>query len=212
MKQKILELLKTKFNGVQDAILSRIADKLAKTATTEEAATTAVEGVTFQQVLESYGDSRATEATDTAVKNYEKKHNLKDGKKVEETKPETETKPNEDVPAWAIALQNSVKALADRQDANDKATLATARKAQLSKVLEKLPENLRKVYERIGFDSLSDEDFKTQLEEITTEVDDIASSMKQRGVVFKPAGSGQDTTKNQISDDVAKSVVDKIGI
>ena len=78
MRKEILDALKAKFTGVSDAILGRIADKLAKTATTAEQVATAVEGVTFQQVLESYGDSRATEAQQTAVSNYEKKHGLKD--------------------------------------------------------------------------------------------------------------------------------------
>ena len=82
MRKEILDALKAKFTGVSDAILGRIADKLAKTATTAEQVATAVEGVTFQQVLESYGDSRATEAQQTAVSNYEKKHGLKDGKQV----------------------------------------------------------------------------------------------------------------------------------
>ena len=57
MRKEILDALKAKFTGVSDAILGRIADKLAKPATTAEQVATAVEGVTFQQVLESYGDS-----------------------------------------------------------------------------------------------------------------------------------------------------------
>lgn len=67
MRKEILDALKAKFPGVSESILGRIADKLAKTASTQEQVTTAVEGVTFQQVLESYGDSRATEAQQTAV-------------------------------------------------------------------------------------------------------------------------------------------------
>lgn len=52
MRKEILDALKAKFTGVSDAILGRIADKLAKTATTAEQVATAVEGVTFQQALE----------------------------------------------------------------------------------------------------------------------------------------------------------------
>ena len=77
MKKELLEALKAKFVGVSDSILSRIADKLSKTATTAEQVKTAVEGVTIQQVIESYGDSRATEASNTArenaVKDYERR-------------------------------------------------------------------------------------------------------------------------------------------
>lgn len=88
MKQQILTALKAKFVGVSDAILDRVATKLAQTVTTAEQVQTAVDGVTFQQVLESYGDSRATQATQTAVHNYETKYGLKDGVKV--TPPETQ--------------------------------------------------------------------------------------------------------------------------
>ena len=51
MRKEILDALKAKFTGVSDAILGRIADKLAKTATTAEQVATAVEGVTFQQAV-----------------------------------------------------------------------------------------------------------------------------------------------------------------
>lgn len=82
-KEEILALLKAKFMGVSDAILSRVAEKLAKTATEETNLDELVEGVTFQSVIDSYGDARATEATNSAVSNYEKKHGLKDGKAIE---------------------------------------------------------------------------------------------------------------------------------
>ena len=85
MRKEILEALTAKFEGVSASILGRIADKLAKTATTPEQVKTAVEGMTLQQVIESYGDSRATEASNTArenaVKDYESRYGLKDGAK-----------------------------------------------------------------------------------------------------------------------------------
>ena len=76
MKEKILSALKTKFQGVSADILDRIATMLAKTATTEEQVTTAVEGVTDELInmIEGYGDSRATGAQKTAVLNYERKY------------------------------------------------------------------------------------------------------------------------------------------
>ena len=83
MKAKVLAALKPKFEGVQDAILGRVADKLVSSGKVakEEDVATAVAGVTFQSILVNYGDSRADEAEKTAVRNYEKKHNLTDGKK-----------------------------------------------------------------------------------------------------------------------------------
>lgn len=84
MRKQILDALKAKFQGVSESILNRIADKLCKTVTTAEQVQTAVDGVTIQQVIESYADSRATEASQTAVHTYEQKYGLKDGAKVEQ--------------------------------------------------------------------------------------------------------------------------------
>ena len=64
MRKELFEALKAKFPGVNANVLNRIADKLAKTVTTAEQVTTAVAGVTQEiiDIIESYGDSRATEA------------------------------------------------------------------------------------------------------------------------------------------------------
>ena len=87
MKQKLFDALKAKFPGVNANVLNRIAEKLAKTVTTDEQVTTAVAGVTqeFIEIIESYGDSRATEAQQTAVHTYETKYGLKDGQKIDAT-------------------------------------------------------------------------------------------------------------------------------
>ena len=124
-RQQILEALKAKFQGVSADILNRIALKLSKTVTSAEQVATAVEGVTLQSVIEGYGDSRATESAQTAVRNYETQHNLKDGKPIETTPP-TGGQPSgapssnppaggaETVPAWAQTLLDSNKTLSDR--------------------------------------------------------------------------------------------------
>lgn len=76
MRKAILDALKAKFQGVSESVLNRIADKLCKTVTTAEQVQTAVDGVTIQQVIEGYADSRVTEASQTAVHNYEQKYGL----------------------------------------------------------------------------------------------------------------------------------------
>ena len=53
MRQKILDALKLRFEGVSDAVLGRLADRLAKTVTAEEGVQPSVDGITFQQVIES---------------------------------------------------------------------------------------------------------------------------------------------------------------
>jgi hypothetical protein len=136
---------------------------LAKTVTTEEQVATAVEGVTEEliNVIEGYGDSRATGAQKTAVLNYERKHGLKDGVKVEkeDIKPETSTTPaggGEQTPAWAQALIDSNKQLTERLNKMEGERTTESRKAALKGIIDRLPENQRKGYQRISVDTLLD--------------------------------------------------------
>lgn len=222
MHTQILAALKAKFVGVSDAILNRIANRLAQTVTTAEQVATAVEGVTIQSLLESYGDSRATEAQQTAVRNYEAKYGLKDGEKtipsggapiqVQQpvvapvTNPVNQTQPQggaKQIPAWAQALVESNKALTDRLAKMEGDRTTATRKTQLQSVVSKLPEALRKPYERISVDGLTDEQFNTLVSEVTTEVDGLASTLTQKGAVFgsptAPTGGGnsQELTEAQ---------------
>lgn len=203
MRKEILDALKAKFTGVSDAILGRIADKLAKTVTTSEQVKAAVDAYTWQQVIEGYGDSRATEAQQTAVHNYEQKYGLKDGEKINDGgtpggqtggTTTVNTPPAggaEQVPAWAQAIIDSNKSLTDRLNKMDGERTTATRKQQLSAVIEKLPENLRKAYGRTSVDTLSDEQFTTLLGEITAEVDGIVKDTQQRGAVFgRPSVQG----------------------
>lgn len=138
--EQILAGLKTKFQGVEDATLQRIASKKAEGVTDESKVNSIVEGISFQDVLTSYGDYRADGAQKTAVSNYEKKHNIKDGKPIEDPKPQdppTDPKPNEpqDLAAQiAAVLGTALKPLTDRMDAMDAKTKADARNAQIDEV------------------------------------------------------------------------------
>ena len=141
--EKILAGLKTKFQGVEDATLQRIASKKAEGVTDESKVNSIVEGISFQDVLTSYGDYRADGAQKTAVSNYEKKHNIKDGKPIEEPKPQdppTDPKPTpqvaptEQVPAWAQSLIDSNKTLSEKLAAMDAKTKADERNQQIAAV------------------------------------------------------------------------------
>lgn len=198
MKQRILEALKAKFPGGNANVLNRIADKLCKTVTTDEQVTTAVAGVTKEliEIIESYGDSRATEAQQTAVQTYEQKYGLKDGAKIENgggsqggqqggtQTVQTPPAGGEQVPAWAQALIASNKAMTERLNKMDGDRTTATRKQQLSSIIEKLPENLRKPYERTPVDGLTDEQFNTLVGEITSEVDGIVQDRQAKGAVF----------------------------
>ena len=219
MKEKILAALKAKFQGVNANILDRIAAMLAKTVTTEDQVSTAVEGVTqgFIDVMEGYGDQRATDAQKTAVANYERKHGLKDGEKINdgggEQQPASQTQPTttqpaggaETVPAWAQSLIDSNKQLTERLNKMDGERTTATRKQQLSEVVAKLPENLRKPYERISLDTLTDEEFTSLIGEVTTDVEGLLADINTKGAVFgRPAShnsgggnQGNELTKEQ---------------
>lgn len=130
MFKTILEALQRKFPGVDATMLEPIARKLAKTTTKEDEVTTAVEGVTFKQVAESYSDFRVNEAVQTAstkaVTDYETKHNLKDGKPVEAPKPDPDpkpgTKPQDDEPEWAKKLNARLDKIEQQNAAKDEQT------------------------------------------------------------------------------------------
>ena len=206
MKNKILEALKPKFEGVSETILGRVADKLAKTAKTDEDVNTLIEGVTFQQILESYGDSRATEAQQSAVANYEKKHGLKDGKSVKaepKTEPKTDDKPkteDDDMPAWAKVLIDSNNSLKSELEAIKGEKTTNKRKSELDKVLNKAPEKIRQRYtkdfERMSFKD--DEDFNAWIGDITPDVEAITNEYNTKGgVVRRPKSGGGGNGENE---------------
>lgn len=108
--EQILAGLQQKFAGVDTAILTRIATKKAEGVTDETKVNSIIEGISFSDVLNSYGDFRAGDASKTAVTNYEKKHNLKDGKPVETTTTTTTTKAEDKPDDMATIIANAVSA------------------------------------------------------------------------------------------------------
>lgn len=113
--EKILAALQTKFPGVETAILTRIANKKGEGVTDENAVNSIVEGIGFQDVLTSYGDFRAGDARITAIRGYEKQHNLKDGKPIESPTPQPQPGGAPDIAAIVKeAVDNAVKPYADK--------------------------------------------------------------------------------------------------
>jgi len=223
MKNLILTSLKAKFIGVSDAVLNRIAEKLAKTVTKEDEVETAVEAVTFQQVLESYGDSRATEAQQSAVTNYEKKHGLKDGAKIEaggggqqsqqqqqgggqqQQQNQQSQQSNDETPAWAKTIIDDNKALRNEILMMKGEKAANSRKSELDKILKEAPEKIKLRYEkdftRINKTFESDEDFNSWLEEIKPDIEELTTEFNTKGgVVGRPkGGQGGQGGKDEVS-------------
>lgn len=224
MYQLILNALKAKFQGVSDNVLSRIANKLAKTVTSQEQVATSVEGVTLQQVIDSYADHRATEAQQTAVQNYESKYGLKDGEKVTPVtvqqqggqptggQPTQPTAGATETPEWAKQLIEQNKALTDRIAKMEGQRTTDSRKQQLSTIIAKLPEQLRKPYERITLDSLSDEQFNTLVTEVTTEVEGIANDINSKGAVFgRPTANSGGNQGNELTKEQQDAIAHRDG-
>lgn len=208
MHKIALDALKTRFEGISESVLDRMAKKIAKTATTAEEVKSTVEEVTIQQIIDAEGDRRATDAQKTAVANYERKHGLKDGKTIEPSEPNEPTdtpdaKDPDDMPQWAKAIVETNAKLQQQLSAMSSERITNDRKQQLSAVVEQLPEHLQKPYARMKLDGLSDEEFKTTLEDVKTEVGGIVDNLKQSGLVFaRPLGGeskgAQELTKAQL--------------
>ena len=144
--EQILAGLQQKFAGVDTAILTRIATKKAEGVTDETKVNSIIEGINFSDVLNSYGDFRAGDASKTAVSNYEKRHNLKDGKPIETTTTTKTEENKDDVPAWAQALIDSNNSLlTEVSTLKQEKAQATRQEQILAKAKEYgIPENYAK--------------------------------------------------------------------
>lgn len=150
--EMILAGLQQKFAGVDTATLTRIATKKAEGVTDETQVNSIVEGISFQDVIQNYGDFRAGQAQTSAVFNYEKKYGLKDGKPIENPKPEPPKpapKPDEqpDIAKMiADGIAEGIKPFADKLSAYEAREAQAQRNSQISEVAKKygIPEFMLK--------------------------------------------------------------------
>lgn len=165
--EQILAALQQKFSGVDTAILSRIANKKGEGVTDESKVNSIVEGIGFQDVLNSYGDFRADGAASTAVKNYERKHNLKDGKAVDESTSTTENESQDIAKLIAEAVSAAVSPLSDKLTQFEAAKARETRGEQiLAKAKEYgIPDTIAKRY-AIPDDADLDSYFKDAKQEL----------------------------------------------
>ena len=182
MNKIILEALTAKFEGVNAEILTRVADKLATKATTEEEAKALAEGVSFQDLLDRYADYRVQQASSKQPKPAPQEP--KPAPAPQEPKPNNE--PSDVLPEWAKELKAELESY-KAQEANAK------RLGKLKDILKGLPESLRGRYER-DFSRLAfkdDEDFTQWVEELTPDVSSILEDYKKMGgSVTNPKGGG----------------------
>lgn len=218
MKQDILEALKPRFEGVSDKILGRIADKLARTAQGSELEPQDIaNGVTLQQVLEYYGDSRATEAQQTAVNNYKKKLEAEQAKEQPAEPAATDNKGGKTpidqtaAPAWAQALLKQTQELADKIKTIEEEKVEQQRRQELDALTASLPKTLQQSYRRIRVNDYTDEDFDNLKEDVAAEVAQIAKETGANNAVFgAPSLAGAATVGKTASDAEAAAVVDAL--
>ena len=152
--EQILAGLQQKFTGVDTAILTRIATKKAEGVTDETKVNSIVEGISFSDVLNSYGDFRAGDASRTSVLNYEKRHNLKDGKPIENPNPnpnpnpKPEDKTDDMATIIANAVNAAVKPLSDKLAQFETEKLQATRQEQIMAKAKEygIPETFAKRY------------------------------------------------------------------
>ena len=136
--EQILAGLQQKFSGVDTATLTRIATKKAEGVTDETKVNSIVEGISFQDVMQNYGDFRAGQAQTSSIANYEKKHGLKDGKPIENPKPEPKPDEKPDIAKLiADGIAAGIKPFSDKLAAFEAKEAQAQRMAQISSVAKK---------------------------------------------------------------------------
>lgn len=200
MKKFILDLLKTKFEGVSEDVLEGMAAKLAKTATTEEQATTSVEGVTIQKVIESYTDRRVTQSVATAVENYKKNN-----PQPEPPKPnDADDKGNAQQDETLKALLDKFAKLEGQMMQMNAEKVESGRRQQLNTLIEKLPKSMQSVYGHINLKEMDEEKFEAFKDSVKTDVETTLSELKANGATiqtpYQNTGPGsEELTEAQIA-------------
>lgn len=193
-------LLEAKFAGLEGAVLDWQAGKLVKACQTAEDAELAVEGLSLQKLVEGYGDYRATQASQSAVANYRRELERAEGAIVEPSATAVESEPSgeeavdgvEDAPAWVRALLEQNRALAERMETLEGARVRETRGATYGRLLEGLPESIRRAYERVSVEGYSESEFEALCDEVRAEVGTIERELRARGgrIGFPPVSSG----------------------
>lgn len=216
MRKKIIEALKTKYKnlGFSDKAFDGVAAYLETVIKEEADIETACNGVEgLLKVFQGEGDSirTARSAAEKKLQEMEAKiKELTDDKSVP-----TPPAGGDDTPAWAKALIDANKALAERMNKMDSERTTKSRRQKLDEVIKDLPDYLRKSYNRYALDKFSDDEFENMLTEVTGEVSEAVSSLSAKGAVFnRPAGNGGKGAgaSEKATDEEVNAVVSRLNI
>lgn len=212
-----------KLQGVSKTYLNGVADQFSKTISEDGQIETVLNDGVISAIkfsashVQSEGDRRATEATQSAVSNYEKKYKLKDGAiiKADEggaSNPNSISGGNDDTPEWAKVLIKKNELLEQRLSSFEGDKTKTTRKSLLQKTIESAPDyfktRIEKDFDRMSFDK--DEDFSAWVEEVGTDATKLVEDAKAGGSVFRTPRVSGIGSKKEASDDEAKLVIEKM--
>lgn len=196
MKEKLLALLVAKFVGVPKATLERIAEKKAGSVTDEAQLQSIADGIDYGQIVQSEVDSKVTEANKLAVSNYEKKHNLKDGKTVENpVPPVTPPDPNDIKTIVANAIKDAVAPLQNEllQFKQKETQNSYLGKVKTSLSEKKIPESF---WSKRALNVESDEQLTATVTEIETDWTTFRQEQINAGVMVDKPASGSGTVSD----------------
>jgi hypothetical protein len=216
MKNIILALLIAKFAGVRKDGLAQLAGALATQATTDEEANALVEKFTPDQVNDFVKDFRkdVDKEVSTSTKTFEstlkEKFDLVEKKGDPKPDPTNPTDPNQ-MPAWAKALIDQNKALADKIGGFEGQKTKESRLQTLEGKLKDVPETFKaqklKDFGRMNFDT--DDSFNEYLTEFETDITALNQELADKGLSGhgKPIMGG--TNKEGVSAGVASFITSK---
>lgn len=216
MKDKILEMLKTKYSnlGLSKDILDGYADYLSASITEDtgiEAGIASIEPLLKIQQKE-LDKVRAKAKKDEEVKKSpnddEKKEVVKKDPQTDE-KVEKDKKKDDEIPAWAKKLTEDLSTLKQKLADSDKAKVIDTRKGEISKIVAKLPASVKKAYERMNFD-VSDEDYEQLKTSIESEVKDIEKDFTTKKSLFTPPFHNTGEHDKEISKDDADKIAARL--
>lgn len=225
MKEKILEALKTTYSnlGLSKDILDGYAEYLSTTITEEtgiEAGVKAIEPLLKQQQKEFDKIRTALKKAEEVKKESPKADDDKVAKKESpetsekkakpESQPQPEPKPQgEEMPEYLKKLMASVDYLTKRAADEDKAKVMASRKSEMSKIVSKLPDSIKKAYERINLD-VSDDDFEQLKTTVEGEVKSMEKDLAAKRSVFSPPFQSDGEPNKEISKERADRIADRL--
>lgn len=211
MKQKLLELLNTRFlgKGVRKDVLARLATAYSLQITTEEEAQALVEKLTdeqvteFQKELRSEVDSEIAKATKTALENAGKSKGGEGAGDPEPGKGEGVNGGEESDIAKALKqIAETQKTLADEINSIKAGKTTETRLSRIEEVLKDVNPELKaktlKDFGRMAFEN--DESFEEYLKETTTDIQTINQTIINQGLAGHQPGNGGAGKGGKLSD------------